>query len=171
MRAVVQRVASASVRWDSGEASIGPGYCLLVGVADTDQERDADYLADKLLKLRVFSDEAGKFNLSATQVSAAFLVISQFTLFADARGAEPAELPARGAAGARTAAAGALHCPLARERAAGGDRLLRCPDGGGAGQRWAGDDRSEHRYLGSTDRLTLRASHAVEIYEGHRRRV
>ena len=86
MRAVVQRVASASVRWDSGEASIGPGYCLLVGVADTDQERDADYLADKLLKLRVFSDEAGKFNLSATQVSAAFLVISQFTLFADARG-------------------------------------------------------------------------------------
>ena len=86
MRAVVQRVTSSSVRWDSGEASIGPGYCLLVGVADTDQERDADYLADKLLKLRVFSDEAGKFNLSATQVNAAFLVISQFTLFADARG-------------------------------------------------------------------------------------
>ena len=86
MRTVVQRVTSASVRWDGGEASIGPGYCLLVGVADTDQERDADYLADKLLKLRVFSDEAGKFNLSATQVSAAFLVISQFTLFADARG-------------------------------------------------------------------------------------
>jgi D-tyrosyl-tRNA(Tyr) deacylase len=86
MRTVVQRVTSASVRWDGGEASIGPGYCLLVGVADTDLEGDADYLADKLLKLRVFSDEAGKFNLSATQVKAAFLVISQFTLFADARG-------------------------------------------------------------------------------------
>src|SRR5438270_8345148 len=86
MRAVVQRVSKASVRWDGGEASIGPGYCLLIGVADTDQERDADYLADKILKLRVFSDEAGKFNLSATQVRAAFLVISQFTLFADARG-------------------------------------------------------------------------------------
>ena len=86
MRTVVQRVTSASVRWDSGEASIGRGYCLLVGVADTDQERDADYLADKILKLRVFSDEAGKFNLSATQVNASFLVISQFTLFADARG-------------------------------------------------------------------------------------
>jgi D-tyrosyl-tRNA(Tyr) deacylase len=86
MRTVVQRVTSAAVRWQGGEASIGPGYCLLVGVADTDQERDADYLADKLLKLRVFSDEAGKFNLSATQVNAAFLVISQFTLFADARG-------------------------------------------------------------------------------------
>ena len=86
MRTVVQRVTSASVRWDSGEASIGPGYCLLVGVADADQDRDADYLADKLLKLRVFSDEAGKFNLSATQVNGAFLVVSQFTLFADARG-------------------------------------------------------------------------------------
>jgi len=86
MRTVVQRVTSASVRWDGGEASIGPGYCLLVGVADTDQDRDADYLADKLLKLRVFSDEAGKFNLSATQVNGAFLVVSQFMLFADARG-------------------------------------------------------------------------------------
>ena len=86
MRTVVQRVTSASVRWDGGEASIGRGYCLLVGVADTDEDRDADYLADKLVKLRVFSDEAGKFNLSATQVNASFLVVSQFTLFADARG-------------------------------------------------------------------------------------
>ena len=86
MRAVVQRVSKASVRWDGGEASIGPGYCLLVGVADTDQERDADYLADKIMKLRVFSDDAGKFNLSAAQVQAALLVVSQFTLFADARG-------------------------------------------------------------------------------------
>jgi D-aminoacyl-tRNA deacylase len=74
------------VRWDAGEAAIGPGYCILVGVADTDQENDADYLAEKILKLRVFSDEAGKFNLSAAQVQAAFLVVSQFTLFADARG-------------------------------------------------------------------------------------
>jgi D-tyrosyl-tRNA(Tyr) deacylase len=86
MRTVMQRVTEASVRWDGGASSIGPGYCLLVGVADADQERDADYLADKILKLRVFSDDAGKFNLSATQVKAAFLVISQFTLFADARG-------------------------------------------------------------------------------------
>ena len=86
MRTVMQRVTSASVRWDGGEASIGRGYCVLLGVADTDQDRDADYLAEKLLKLRVFSDEAGKFNLSATQVNGAFLVVSQFTLFADARG-------------------------------------------------------------------------------------
>ena len=86
MRAVIQRVSEASVRWDGGESSIGPGYCILLGVADTDGERDADHLADKILKLRVFSDEAGKFNLSAIQVKAAFLVVSQFTLFADARG-------------------------------------------------------------------------------------
>ena len=86
MRVVLQRVREASVRWDGGEATIGPGYCLLVGVADTDNDREADYLADKILKLRVFSDEAGKFNLSATQVKADFLVVSQFTLFADARG-------------------------------------------------------------------------------------
>jgi D-aminoacyl-tRNA deacylase len=86
MRAVIQRVSEASVRWDGGESSIGPGYCILLGVADTDAERDADYLADKILKLRVFSDEAGKFNLSAIQVEAAFLIVSQFTLFADARG-------------------------------------------------------------------------------------
>ena len=86
MRAVIQRVSEASVRWDGGESSIGPGYCILLGVADTDAARDADYLADKILKLRVFSDEAGKFNLSAIQVKAAFLVVSQFTLFADARG-------------------------------------------------------------------------------------
>jgi D-aminoacyl-tRNA deacylase len=86
MRTVLQRVTEATVRWDGGAASIGPGYCLLVGVAETDQERDADYLADKILKLRVFSNEGGKFNLSANQVKAAFLVISQFTLFADARG-------------------------------------------------------------------------------------
>jgi D-aminoacyl-tRNA deacylase len=86
MRAVVQRVSAASVRWDGEKASIGLGYCLLVGVAHTDQDRDADVLADKIIKLRVFSDENGKFNLSATQVDAAFLVISQFTLFADARG-------------------------------------------------------------------------------------
>lgn len=86
MRAVLQRVAEASVGWAGGESSIGAGCCILVGVADGDTEADADYLADKILKLRIFSDAAGKFNLSATQVAAELLVISQFTLFADARG-------------------------------------------------------------------------------------
>ena len=86
MRVVIQRVTEASVTWDQGEASIGAGFCILAGVADTDTERDIDYLAEKIVKLRVFSDEAGKFNLSAAQVKADLLVVSQFTLFADARG-------------------------------------------------------------------------------------
>lgn len=86
MRVVIQRVSEARVTWDEGEASTGAGYCILAGVAETDTERDIDYLAEKIVKLRVFSDEAGKFNLSATQVKAELLVVSQFTLFADARG-------------------------------------------------------------------------------------
>ena len=86
MRVVIQRVSEASVTWEAGRESIGAGFCILVGVAETDTERDIDYLAEKIVKLRVFSDEAGKFNLSATQVRAELLVVSQFTLFADARG-------------------------------------------------------------------------------------
>jgi D-tyrosyl-tRNA(Tyr) deacylase len=86
MRAVLQRVTEASVSWPGGESSIGAGYCILVGVAQTDVERDAEYLADKILKLRIFSDAAGKFNLNASQVAAELLIISQFTLFADSRG-------------------------------------------------------------------------------------
>jgi D-aminoacyl-tRNA deacylase len=86
MRAVLQRVREASVTWEGGEAAIGSGYCVLLGVAETDGDRDADYLADKIVKLRVFSDADGKFNLNATQVNAQFLVVSQFTLFAEAKG-------------------------------------------------------------------------------------
>lgn len=86
MRVVIQRVTEASVSWAEGSSSIRAGYCILVGVAETDAERDADYLAEKILKLRVFSDEAGKFNRNAAQVTAEILVIPQFTLFADARG-------------------------------------------------------------------------------------
>ena len=86
MRAVVQRVSEARVEWDGGQSTIGPGYLILLGVADTDTDRDAALLAGKIARLRVFSDAAGKFNLDAAQVGAQFLVVSQFTLFADARG-------------------------------------------------------------------------------------
>jgi D-tyrosyl-tRNA(Tyr) deacylase len=64
---------------------IGPGFLVLLGVAGDDSEKDADYLADKVVNLRVFSDDNSKFNLSALQVGAGLLVISQFTLMADAR--------------------------------------------------------------------------------------
>ena len=86
VRGVVQRVSEASVRVD-GEVvgSIGPGLVVLVGVSSGDVERDADYLAEKILNLRVFPDEAGQMNRSVLDVSGGLLVVSQFTLLGDVR--------------------------------------------------------------------------------------
>ena len=86
VRAVVQRVSEASVRV-SGEVSgrIGPGLLVLLGVGVGDGEQDADYLADKVLNLRVFADEAGQMNRSLLDVRGGVLVVSQFTLHGDAR--------------------------------------------------------------------------------------
>ena len=86
VRGVVQRVSEASVRVD-GEVvgSIGPGLVVLVGVGSGDVERDADYLAEKILNLRVFPDEAGQMNRSVLDVSGGLLVVSQFTLLGDVR--------------------------------------------------------------------------------------
>ena len=84
MRAVVQRVASASVTV-AGEVvgEIGRGLCVLVGVTHTDDEAVAAKMAEKLWNLRVFDDEAGVMNRSAADVGAELLVISQFTLYGD----------------------------------------------------------------------------------------
>jgi D-tyrosyl-tRNA(Tyr) deacylase len=86
VRAVVQRVSEASVRVD-GEvrARIGPGLAVLLGVGVGDAERDADYLAEKVLNLRVFPDEAGQMNRSVLDGGGGVLVVSQFTLYGDAR--------------------------------------------------------------------------------------
>jgi D-aminoacyl-tRNA deacylase len=86
MRAVVQRVAEAAVRVD-GElvGSIGPGLVVLLGVGVGDEDDDADFLADKVLHLRVFADEAGQMNRSVADVGGGLLVVSQFTLLGDAR--------------------------------------------------------------------------------------
>jgi D-tyrosyl-tRNA(Tyr) deacylase len=86
VRAVVQRASEASVRVD-GEVvgRIGPGLVVLLGVGKDDAERDADILADKVLNLRVFPDEAGQMNRSVLDVGGGLLVISQFTLMGDAR--------------------------------------------------------------------------------------
>jgi D-tyrosyl-tRNA(Tyr) deacylase len=82
----VQRVSKASVSV-GGEVvgKIGPGLVVLVGVARGDTERDAFYLADKIINLRIFADEASKFNLSALETEGEILIISQFTLLADTR--------------------------------------------------------------------------------------
>ncbi|HKD91697.1 MAG TPA: D-aminoacyl-tRNA deacylase [Terriglobales bacterium] len=87
MRAVVQRVARARVTVN-GEITgeIGKGLLVLLGVSDRDSEADADYLAAKIAKLRIFDDAGGKMNLAVTDVGGAVLAVSQFTLYGDARG-------------------------------------------------------------------------------------
>ncbi len=86
MKAVVQRVTSARVSV-AGEivGSIGPGLVILLGVANGDTEKDADFLARKIVGLRIMADEAGKFNLSALDKHSELLAVSQFTLLADTR--------------------------------------------------------------------------------------
>jgi len=86
VKALLQRVTRASVSV-GGEVvgKIGRGLVVLIGVAQGDTERDADYLADKIVNLRIFADEASKFNLSALETKGELLIISQFTLLADAR--------------------------------------------------------------------------------------
>jgi D-tyrosyl-tRNA(Tyr) deacylase len=86
MRAVIQRVREAAVAVDDQTVgAIGIGLMILVGVAHDDQEEDARWLAQKIATLRIFEDAAGKFNLSALDIGASALVVSQFTLYADAR--------------------------------------------------------------------------------------
>ena len=86
MRALIQRVASASVRIDDAEVgSIGPGLVVLLGVAGGDDEDDARWVVDKVANMRIFADEAGRFNRSALDVGGGLLVVSQFTLYADTR--------------------------------------------------------------------------------------
>ncbi|MBI5301641.1 MAG: D-tyrosyl-tRNA(Tyr) deacylase [Chloroflexi bacterium] len=86
MRAVIQRVRQASVHVDDQViGAIGAGLVVLVGVTHDDAERDAQWLAQKIATLRIFEDADGKFNLSIRDVGASALVVSQFTLYADAR--------------------------------------------------------------------------------------
>ena len=86
MRAVVQRVLRASVSVDGECVSrIGPGLCVLLGVGEGDAERDADWMADKLVNLRIFEDEEGRMNRSLLDVGGAALLVSQFTLYGDCR--------------------------------------------------------------------------------------
>lgn len=86
MRAVIQRVCRASVTVD-GETvgQIGRGFLVLVGVTHADGQAEADWLARKIAGLRLFEDAAGKMNLGLAEVGGAVLVVSQFTLYGDAR--------------------------------------------------------------------------------------
>ena len=86
MRAVVQRVTRARVTVEeqvTGE--IGNGLVVLLGIAHDDTQEDADYLANKIVALRIFDDDAGRMNVSVKEIAGGLLVVSQFTLYGDVR--------------------------------------------------------------------------------------
>lgn len=86
MRVVLQRSGAASVRVDDEvTGSIEKGYVLLVGITHTDTEEDANYVAQKIVNLRLWEDGAGKMNKSIGEVGGAILSVSQFTLYADVK--------------------------------------------------------------------------------------
>ena len=86
MIAVVQRVTEGDVRiQDEVVGEIGPGLLVLLGVSQTDEEKDADYLAEKIVHLRIFGDHEGKMNRSLVDTGGEMLVVSQFTLLGDCR--------------------------------------------------------------------------------------
>jgi D-aminoacyl-tRNA deacylase len=91
MKAVVQRVAEARVRvGEEVVGEIGPGLCVLLGVAKSDEELEAERLAGRVARLRIFENEEGKFDRSVLDTGGAALVVSQFTLIADtAKGNRP----------------------------------------------------------------------------------
>ena len=87
MRAVIQRVSRASVTVEgSVKGKIGAGLVILLGVGREDSAEAAEYLAEKTANLRIFPDAEGKMNRSVIDISGAALVVSQFTLYGDARG-------------------------------------------------------------------------------------
>jgi D-aminoacyl-tRNA deacylase len=86
MRAVVQRVTRASVTVGTDVVGeIGNGLVVLLGIARDDTNRDAEYLAEKIVLLRIFDDHHGRMNLSVKDIDGALLVVSQFTLYGDVR--------------------------------------------------------------------------------------
>ncbi len=83
MRLIIQRVKSASVTIENAVfSSINSGLMVLVGIEDADDEKDSDWLVQKLINMRIFSDSEGKMNLSVKEINGEVLVVSQFTLHA-----------------------------------------------------------------------------------------
>ena len=84
MKAVIQRVSEANVKVDGNiVGEISKGLLLLIGIDEEDEKKDADWLVQKILSLRIFGDEEGKLNRSVMDISGGILCISQFTLIAD----------------------------------------------------------------------------------------
>jgi len=89
MRAIVQRVSRAEVRIAGRSSRMGRGYVILLGVGRDDTAADADFILDRIARMRVMADDAGKLNLALATVGGEMLVISQFTLYADTRQRRP----------------------------------------------------------------------------------
>tara|TARA_A100001037_G_scaffold306835_1_gene356694 strand:+ start:82 stop:534 length:453 start_codon:yes stop_codon:yes gene_type:complete len=84
LRALVQRVSQSEVKVDKEVVGgIKNGLCIFIGIAELDDDKDINYLVDKIVNLRIFSNPEGKFDLSAVDINAELLVISQFTLYAN----------------------------------------------------------------------------------------
>ena len=132
MRALIQRVSSASVTVDGQvTGSISRGLLVFVGIHKHDVPGDGEWLAQKILQLRVFEDDAGKMNRSVTDIGGELLVVSQFTLYGDLRkGTRPSYSDAMAGEAARGTAAPAASPaagPAARPQAARGCTLERGP--------------------------------------------
>ena len=90
MRLVIQRVKRSSVTINGQDKrEIGQGMCVLIGVTHGDTEKDADWLAEKMAGLRIFSDADGKINLSLQDINGEVLLVSQFSLYASCKGRRP----------------------------------------------------------------------------------
>ncbi|MFW6172397.1 MAG: D-aminoacyl-tRNA deacylase [Elusimicrobiota bacterium] len=85
MRAVLQRVSKASVRSSGYRAEIGPGLVILIGIGKDDSQEDIDYIVDKSVNLRIFSDAENKMNLSVKDIKGEILAVPQFTLYGNCR--------------------------------------------------------------------------------------
>ena len=142
MRLLIQRVKNASVSVGGDELSrIGQGLLVLVGVGVEDTDEDMEYLAGKLVRLRIFDDGQGVMNLDVRQVGGEVLVVSQFTLQASTRkGNRPSYV---------RAAPEAVSRPMYERFTGGADGGVRRRHAGGAGERRSGDhlDRFQNEGL------------------------
>ena len=140
MRAVVQRVQSASVEVGGVEiAQIGPGLLALVAIHREDTRRDLEWMARKIVELRVFEDAAGKMNLGLLDAAGELLVVSQFTLYGDCRkGRRPSYIDAAPPGRGRAPLLG-VRPNRARARSGGARREVSGQDGGRARQLGTGD--------------------------------
>lgn len=85
MKAVIQRVKKAAVSFDTERQEIGEGLVVFVGIAKTDTEKEAQWLANKIINLRIFPDKEGKFDKSVLDINGELLAVSQFTLLGDCK--------------------------------------------------------------------------------------